>query len=368
MNSVMVKDLARALGGTVVAGDPDRVITGVNTPDRAAPTDLIFITSAKHQASLRASAAGAVLLSGEIDAPAEMSVIRVAHPVLAMALAIDLLVPARRPPAGISGRAILGDHVDVANTASIGPGACIGDRARIGDRTDIRAGVTIGADVTIGDDCIIYSGAHIYDGVRIGHRVILHAGAVIGADGFGFVRVPLPGGDATGEPYRHHKIPQVGTVVIDDDVEIGANTTIDRAMLSETRVGRGTKIDNQVMVGHNSIIGRHCMIVSQVGLSGSVELGDYVTIAGQAGLVDHVRIGDHAIIGSQAGVTRDVAPGAAMLGAPAVEAKVAYKALPIIAHLPELRRLVRALDRRVSVLENEHGEDGGGAADTDAGE
>lgn len=349
MSGLTVRQLALELGGTA-EHHGERLIMGVSTPTDAGPTDLIFITSAHLRGMLHASSAGVALLPAEVDAPAGMAVIRVANPTLAMARAIDLLVPIARTPAGISDRAILGDHVEIDGSASVGPGCCIGDRARVGARTEIRAGVTVGAGVTIGDDCIIYSGVHIYDGVRIGHRAILHAGAVIGADGFGFVREPLPPGGPADEPFRHRKMRQIGTVVIEDDVEIGANTTIDRATLSETRVGRGTKIDNLVMVGHNCVIGRHCVIVSQVGLSGSVELGDYVTIAGQAGIIGHVQIGDHAIVGSQAGVTRDVAAGAAVLGAPAVDVKVAHKALPIIAHLPELRRLVRALERRVAAL------------------
>jgi len=352
MNGITVHQLAERLGGEA-EHHLDRLITGVSTPRDAGPADLIFIASARHGHALLGSSAGAALLSADLDAPAGMAVIRVLDPMLAMTRAIDLLVPIRRAASGISDRAVVGAGTEIHPDVSIGPGCSIGERTRIGARTEVRAGATIGDDVVIGDDCLIYSGAHIYDGVRIGNRVTVHAGAVIGADGFGFVREPLPPGGPDDEPFRHRKVRQVGTVVIEDDVEVGANTTIDRAMLSETRVGRGTKIDNLVMVGHNCRIGRHCMIVSQVGLSGSVELGDYVTIAGQAGIVDHVKLDDHAVIGSQAGVTRDVAAGTAVLGSPAVDIKIAYKALPIIAHLPELRRLVRALEQRVAALEGD---------------
>lgn len=351
MKGLTVRELAARLGGDVER-DGDRTITGVNAPGDAGPSDLIFVASASYRDQLFASSAGAALLPAGLDAPETMAVIRVANPLLAMAIAIDLLIPVRPAARGISDRAIVDVTAEVDPTASIDPGCLVGAATKIGARTHLRAGATIGDGVVIGDDCLIYSGAHIYDHVRIGHRVIIHAGAVIGADGFGFVPEPLPAGGRADEPYRHRKIRQVGTVVIEDDVEIGANTTIDRAMLSETRVGRGTKIDNGVMVGHNCVIGRHCVIVSQVGLSGSVELGDYVTIAGQAGIIGHVKIGDHAMVGSQAGVTRDVAAKTAVLGAPAVDVKVAYKALPIIAHLPELRRLVRTLERRVAALES----------------
>ena len=352
MSGLTVRELALAVGGSIERHG-ERVITGVSTPAHAGPSDLIFISSHKHRAALLSSAAGAVLLPVDLEAPESMAVIRVERPTLAMAQAIDRLVPIARAPAGVSDRAILGDRVEVDATASIGPGCCLGDRVRVGAGSEIRAGVTVGANSTIGDDCLIHSGAHIYDGVRIGNRVIVHAGAVIGADGFGFVPEPLPPGGPADEPFRHRKLRQVGNVVIEDDVEIGANTTIDRATLSETRIGRGTKIDNLVMVGHNCIIGRHTVIVSQAGLSGSVEVGDYVKVAGQSGLIGHVHIGDHATIGSQAGVTRDVPAGTTVLGSPALDVKIADKALPIIGHLPRLRRLVRALERRVAALEDD---------------
>jgi UDP-3-O-[3-hydroxymyristoyl] glucosamine N-acyltransferase len=352
MSSLTARELALLVGGTSERHG-EREITGVSTPPHAGPSDLIFISSPKHRAALQSSAAGAVLLSGDLEAPETMAVIRVERPALAMAQAIDRLVPIARAPAGVSERAILGDRVTIDDSASIGPGCCLGDRVRVGARTEIRAGVTVGPDAIIGDDCVIHSGAHLYDGVRIGNRVIIHAGAVIGADGFGFVPEPLPPGGPAGEPFRHRKLRQVGTVVIEDDVEIGANTTIDRATLSETRIGRGTKIDNLVMIGHNCIIGRHTVVVGQAGLSGSVAVGDYVQVAGQAGLIGHVQIGSHATIGSQAGVTRDVPAGTTVLGSPALDVKIADKALPIIGHLPRLRRLVRALERRVAALEDD---------------
>jgi UDP-3-O-[3-hydroxymyristoyl] glucosamine N-acyltransferase len=353
MNGVTVRDLAARIGGDAERGGT-RVIAGVATPRDAGASDLIFITSAKYGEMLASSSAGAALLPAgppDIDAPAGMAVIRVADPLLAMARAIDVLVPVRPVTPGVSARAIVATTAAIHPEAAIGHGCVVGERTRIGARSEVRAGATIGDDVILGDDCLIHAGAHVYDGARIGHRVIVHAGAVIGADGFGYVREPLPAGDSANEPFRYRKIRQVGTVVIEDDVEIGANTTIDRAMLTETRVGRGTKIDNLVMVGHNCRIGRHCVIVSQAGLSGSVELGEYATIAGQVGIIGHVKVGDHAVVGSQAGVHRDVPAGTTVLGAPAVDMKIASKALPIIAHLPELRRLLRTLERRVNALE-----------------
>jgi UDP-3-O-[3-hydroxymyristoyl] glucosamine N-acyltransferase len=188
---------------------------------------------------------------------------------------------------------------------------------------------------------------HIYHNVTIGNRVIIHSGAVIGADGFGYVRQVED--RRPGEVHR--KIPQVGRVVIEDDVEIGANSTIDRATLASTRIGRGTKIDNLVTVGHNSVVGQDCIIIGQAGLSGSTVLCDGVTIAGQAGLAGHLRVGAGAIVGAQAGVTKDVPPGATVLGSPAEDVRQARRALPLIVRLPEMRKTLLAHDRRLAKLE-----------------
>jgi UDP-3-O-[3-hydroxymyristoyl] glucosamine N-acyltransferase len=189
---------------------------------------------------------------------------------------------------------------------------------------------------------------HVYENVTIGDRVILHSGAVIGSDGFRYVREMTGLGD---EPLRHRKFRHVGRVVIEDDVEIGANTTIDRAVLGVTRIGRGTKIDNLVMIGHNAQIGQHCILVAQAGLSGSTRLGDYVVIAGQAGLVDHVTVGGGAVIGAQAGVTKDIGAGAVVLGSPAIEAIRAKKALALVGNLPEFKKTVADHGRRIARLE-----------------
>ena len=188
--------------------------------------------------------------------------------------------------------------------------------------------------------------------MAIGNRVILHSGVVIGADGFGYVPETLPASEAApDEPRRHRKIRHVGSVIIGDEVEIGANTTIDRATFAATRVGNGTKIDNLVTIGHNATIGRHCIIIGQAGISGSTALGDYVTVAGQAGLAGHVRIGSNVVIGAQSGVTKDVAPGEIVLGSPAVESKRAKKALTLIDSLPDFKRALASHERRLAELE-----------------
>lgn len=344
-----VTELAAAVGGTP-RGHGGRTVTGVSTPQAASPSDLIFIAGPQYQAELAASAAGAVLLPPGMPAPEGMAAIEVPNPPLAMARAVDVLVPPHRARPGISPRAILEDDVDLGAGVAVGAGAVLGAGARIGARTAVHPGATIGAGAVIGEDCTIHSGVHVYAGVRIGDRVVLHAGCVIGADGFGYVPEPLEGHGAD-EPFRHRKVRQIGTVVIEDDVEIGANTTIDRAALTETRIGRGTKIDNLVTVGHNVVIGRHCVIVGQAGISGSARLGDYVTVAGQAGLLGHIRVGDRATIGSQAGVIQDVEPGARLLGAPAIDARATMRAVAIIPQLPELRRIVREHERRLDRLD-----------------
>jgi UDP-3-O-[3-hydroxymyristoyl] glucosamine N-acyltransferase len=209
----------------------------------------------------------------------------------------------------------------------------------------------------VGEDCVIHPNVTIYEGTSIGSRVVIHGGAVIGGDGFGYV--PEPSREDPQEPYRHAKIPQVGRVVIEDDVEIGANTTIDRATLAETVIGRGTKIDNLVMVAHNCILGRHVILVSQAGISGSTTIGDYATIAGQAGLVGHITVGARAVVTAQAGVTKDVAEGQVVLGSPAMDIREGRLAFGLIGRLPELKRQVSDLLKRVEKLEASGGAAGG---------
>lgn len=332
-------------------GDLDRAITGVSSPGSASAADIVFIASTKYASQMAACAAGAALVPRGIDAPSHMAVIEVDDPARAMMLVVDLLLPARRAIDGISDRAHIGTDVTLGAGVAIGPFAAIGDRVRIGDRTEIHAGVTIGADTTIGDDCVLHAGAHVYHEVAIGSRVILHSGAVIGADGFGYVREESAD-DPDGDPARHRKVRQVGRVIIEDDVEIGANSTIDRATYDATRIGRGTKIDNLVTIGHNCTIGRHCIIVGQAGISGSTALGNYVVVAGQAGLTNHLTVGDGVIIGAQAGVTRSLKAGETVLGSPAVEVRRAKKALALIDSLPDMKKAIADHHRRLARLED----------------
>ena len=270
----------------------------------------------------------------------------------AMARVVDWFFPVRRPFDGVSPAAFVDATTVLGTDVAIGPLAYVGAGVRLGDRTQVHPSSTIGHDTRIGSDCIIHSGVHIYPNTMIGDRVILHSGVVIGADGFGYVPERLAAEQASAEePLQHRKIRHVGRVTLEDDVEIGANTAIDRGTLAATRIGRGTKIDNLVTIGHNSAVGRHCIIIGQVGVSGSTVLGDYVTVAGQAGLADHVRIGARAVIGAQSGVTKDVPAGQVVLGSPAIEGHRAKKALTLIDSLPDFRRTLFAHARRLAEIE-----------------
>ena len=351
-----VSEIAARIGGRVV-GDGDRCISGVNVPEAAQREDLVYADSPQRATALRRSSAGAALVPPAMTVPSGMVAIVVPDPATCMVRATELLVPTRRTFDDVSPHAVLGRNVDVGLAVGIGPLVSIGDDVTIGERTEIHPGATVGPGVQIGQDCVIHSGVHIYPDVVIGHRVVLHSGAVIGADGFGYMQEPLTDAQSADEAVHHRKVPQVGIVVVEDDVEVGANTCIDRASLHVTTVGRGTKIDNLVTIGHNATLGRHCLIVAQAGVSGSTALEDYVTIAGQAGLIDHLRIGRGAIIGGQALVRKDVPPGRGMLGSPAVEGTRARKIFAAWSRLPLLRRRVADHEKRLARVERAGGQD-----------
>jgi UDP-3-O-[3-hydroxymyristoyl] glucosamine N-acyltransferase len=296
------------------------------------------------------SKAGAALVKRGVAPPATMSAIVVDDPAEAMARVVDLFWPEARRFDTISPRAAIGRGVELGPEVGIGPFVFIGDDVRIGARTEIHPSATIGDGTVIGADCRIHAGVHIYPGVTIGDRVILHSGVVIGADGFGYRREPSAPPVAD-EPFRHRKIRQIGRVVIEDDVEIGANTTIDRAALATTRIGRGTKIDNLVTVGHNVQIGRHCIVAGQAGISGSTVLEDYVTVAGQAGLSDHLVVGVGARIDAQAGAIRNVAAGTTVMGSPALDVREARNLYALLRNLPEFRKELAAHSLRLAQVE-----------------
>jgi UDP-3-O-[3-hydroxymyristoyl] glucosamine N-acyltransferase len=335
-------NLADALGATL-DGDPSRVVLGVAPLESAGPDDISFLIDARYRDRARASRAGAFLAAtdaGELPAP----VLRCREPQQAL---IDLLLLFHPPPpikAGVHASAVVASDARVHPSAAVGALAVIESGAVVARAAHVHALAYVGHDVEIGEESEIHPQAALYPGVRIGRRVIVHAGAVIGADGFGYAF------DGT----RHRKIPQVGTVVVEDDVEIGANTTIDRAALGATTIRRGTKVDNLVQVGHNVDIGEHSLLVAQVGISGSSRLGRGVVLGGQVGVADHVAIGDGVMIGAQSGLHADVAAGQRLLGTPARPVTQAKRIMLAADRLPDLIRKVRELERRLARLEGGH--------------
>jgi UDP-3-O-[3-hydroxymyristoyl] glucosamine N-acyltransferase len=349
--TITVRELASRVAGEAL-GDANVVVSGAASLESAGPGDLVYVDAAKYAAGLLSTKASAAIVPDGVEPPPGMAAIRVRQPALAMAEALDMLFPFERTFDGVSPQAAIGKNVVMAEGVAVGPLAYLGDDVRIGRGTEIHPGATIGRGSVVGEDCVLHSGVHIYDGVTIGSRVIIHAGAVIGADGFGYIQenVSVPGVPSD-EPVRHRKVRQIGRVVIEDDVEIGANATIDRAAFDVTRIGRGSKIDNLVQVAHNCLVGRHCVIVGQAGLSGSCVLGDYVTIAGQAGLAGHLTLGARSVVGAQAGVTKDVPEGKYVLGSPAIDFRQAKKALSLIESLPEFKKTIASHEQRLARLE-----------------
>jgi len=336
-----LKEIAEIIEGEVVGND-DVVITGVSGIKEACEGDITFLANPKYRSLLDKTRASAVITSKEIE-HASKPIIRTQNPSLAFVKVVALAEPCEtRHPEGVHPTAIIGKDVTLGREVAIGPYTVIEDKVCIGDKTIIYAGCYIGYNVRIGQGSLIYSNVSIREGTLIGSRVIIHSGAVIGSDGFGFVT--LNG--------IHHKIPQVGIVVIEDDVEIGANVTIDRARFDKTVIGKGTKIDNLVQIAHNVVVGENSIIVAQAGISGSTVIGKGVTIAGQAGLVGHIHIGDNAIIAAQAGVSKSVPENTTVSGYPAKPHDTAKRINACIQNLPRLYERVEEMKRKIEELES----------------
>ena len=306
MPTVSLGEIVDFVGGRY-AGDRQREIKAVRPLAEAREDQLSFLSGPKYHAQLASTKAGAILIANDQKGD-DARWIRVDHPYFAVARVIARWFGTRPMPKGVSSQASIAPNAKLGANVAIGPFVTIGEGVVLGNNVTIFQGVSIEAGTTIGDDSIVYPNVVIYDGTRIGRRCIIHAGAVIGADGYGF----------TMYKGRHHKIPQIGIVRIEDDVEVGAGTTIDRAAFGETVIGEGTKIDNLVQVAHNVRVGKHCLLVSQVGISGSAELGDYVAAAGQTGIAGHLKIGNRAQLGGQCGVLSDVPDDAKLMGTPAI--------------------------------------------------
>jgi UDP-3-O-[3-hydroxymyristoyl] glucosamine N-acyltransferase len=322
-------------------GEGDIEIHRVAALDAAGPGDLTFFTNPKYARALKTTRASAVILSEQAE-PAPCAMLRVSHPYVAFAKAVELFATSDRPPAGIHQLAAVATTAVVAPDAVIGPFTVIGDGARVGARTVVYSNVTIGAGAQIGEDCVIHPHVSIRERVQIGNRVVLQDGAVIGSDGFGFATKP----DGT-----HYKIPQVGVVVVDDDVEIGANAAIDRPAIGETRIGAGSKIDNLVQVAHGVTIGRNVLLAAQVGIAGSTTIEDAVTLAGQVGVSGHITVGKGTIATAQTGIPNSVDPGSFISGYPAISNRDWLKSSAVFRKLPELRKAIADLDARLAEVE-----------------
>lgn len=320
-------------------GDAATVLTGLAPADTAKCGDLTFAEKESHFQAAEQSAASAILVSGPFTSAAKV-IIRVRSPRVAFAKVLPLFFPAEQHPAGIHPGAVIAATAVVHETAHIGPHCVVGERVHIGAGSVLMGGNHVGNDSRLGDGVCLFPNVVVYARTSVGNRVTIHAGTVIGGDGYGYVF----------DAGIHRKILQVGNVVIHDDVEIGANAAIDRAALGSTLIGSGTKIDNLVHVAHNVTIGRNCLIMGQAGFAGSTRIGDYAVIASQSGIAGHLSIGKQAMVGAKSGVMRDVPDGGVVLGSPAMPDKETKRQWIGMKNLPETNRRVRELERQIREL------------------
>lgn len=343
-----IAELCRRLDGEL-RGDGARPVARVAPLHLAGENDLSWLGDPKYLPQFQQTRAAAVLVARTLPCPEQSgpaprpALILVADPDVALCDALRWFAPP--PPAvaaGVHPTAVIEPGAELSAEAGVGPHVFVGRGARVGPRTQLHANVYVGAETTLGADCVVWPGVVIRERITLGDRVIVHANATLGADGFGFLQ----------REGRHIKIPHVGTIVVEDDVEIGAGTCIDRAKSGVTRIGRGTKIDNLVQIAHNADIGHDCVIVAQCGISGSTTLGPHVVLGGQVGLVDHLTIGARARVAAQSGVTRDLAPDRSYVGFPAIESREFWRGHAELRKIAELRATLRGLLKRVEQLES----------------
>lgn len=346
--NLTLKEINNLVGGEL-QGDPAIVIKGVSGIKEAKEGDITFLANSKYESMIADSGASAVITYKNTEKAISKPVIRVENPSLAFAKVVSFMFQdERRLPKGVHPTAILGQGVSLGKGVSLGPHVVLEDNVAINDNTVICAGAFIGYGTKIGSDTLIYPNVTIREKTLIGDRAIIHSGTVIGSDGFGFEEVNG----------AHYKIPQVGIVVIEDDVEIGACVTIDRARFGKTVIGRGTKIDNLVQIAHNVVVGENSIIVAQAGISGSSVLGKNVILAGQSGVVGHIELGDNVIVGAQAGVTKSVPRNTFVVGSPAKPHHVSKKIFAGWVKLPELIKEVADLKEILDKLMQERAKSG----------
>ncbi|MBN1586294.1 MAG: UDP-3-O-(3-hydroxymyristoyl)glucosamine N-acyltransferase [Candidatus Omnitrophica bacterium] len=341
MISKTLREVAEIVEGEVI-GDSSVVITGICGIKEAQEGDLTFVANSRYWPLMKHTKASAIIVSREVES-ATMPIIRTDNPSLAFAKMVSLIAPNEvHHPQGIHPTAVIGKNVKLGKDVAIQAYVVVEDNVEIGDRSVLYTGVYLGHHTQLGEDVLVYPHVIIRERVSIGNRVIIHSGSVVGSDGFGFATVKGV----------HHKIPQIGTVVIEDDVEVGANVTIDRARFGVTFIGKGTKIDNLVQIAHNVTIGENSIIVSQSGISGSTTIGKNVTIAGQSGIVGHITIGDNVVIAAQAGVTKSIEANQFVSGYPAKPHAQAKRINAMVQRLPRLARDLEELQKKVDDLEH----------------
>ena len=336
---ILLSEIAKLVNGRV-KGDLEKRIYGVAPFEHATDDDITFVDSVKLAKKISETKAGAVIVPMDIEA-ASNNIVQVENPRVAFAKVMNLFYPAPKPEAGIRPSAHIGEDLICGKEVSIAPFAVIGNNVTLGDRVILNSCVVLGDNVKIGNDTLIYPNVTITERCIIGNRVIIHSGSVIGSDGFGFA----PDGK------KYYKIPQTGIVQIDDDVEIGAGNTIDRATFGKTWICRGVKTDNLVQIAHNVTVGENTVIVAQVGIAGSTTIGRHAAIGGQVGIAGHIAIGDNVQIAGKAGVAQSVASGEIVSGTPAIPHRLWLRVQNIIPKLPELKNKIRTIEKRLKIIE-----------------
>lgn len=343
---MQITELAKLCSAEIQGGDPTLNVAAAADIMSAQPHQVTVLSDGKYKKFLADCQASACFISPTLldgaEPPAGLAMLVCADPEMSFLSAVKALHPEAALQRQVSERAVLADSVSLGADVHVGPFASIGQHCSIGDGSTIDASVHIGNHVSIGRNCRLHPNVVIYDNTVIGNNVIIHAGSIIGADGFGYKF----------RDNQHVKVPHVGNVLIEDNVEIGANTCIDRGALGSTRIGWGSKIDNLVQLGHNNVVGKNVIVCGQCGISGSCEIGDGAILAGSVGVADHVKIGSRAVVMARSGVSQDIEPGAQVWGSPAKDRKVMWKELAALAKLPELMHKLKDLEARLRQLED----------------